>query len=148
GVRVAVGDVVGQDGRAGADGRADIVTGPGPGAGPLVRVFSGLSGAAVQQFFAFDPGFTGGASGAAGAYQAQGLQGHGDILVGPGAGQAPEVKVFQADTPTPLQEFRAYLPVLAAPAPPSSPANRPGVSGVAFGGLNANGVLDILVGVA
>lgn len=46
GVRVAAGDVNG-------DGKADIITAPGKGSGPLVRVFSGDSGAQLSSFFAF-----------------------------------------------------------------------------------------------
>ena len=53
GVRVAAGDVNG-------DGRADIVTGAGPGAGPQVKVFDGATNAEIRSFFAYDPGFTGG----------------------------------------------------------------------------------------
>jgi hypothetical protein len=53
GVRVAAVDVNG-------DGAADIVTGPGPGGGPEVKVFSGASGSVLQDFFAYGVGFTGG----------------------------------------------------------------------------------------
>src|SRR5262249_29845721 len=52
--------------RAGAvdldsNGRAEIVTGTGPGAPPHVRRFDGLSGAEVDSFFAYAAGFLGGA---------------------------------------------------------------------------------------
>ena len=54
GVRVAAGDVDG-------DGKADIVTGAGPGGGPHVRVFSGASPAQeILGFFAYGAGFLGG----------------------------------------------------------------------------------------
>lgn len=54
GVTVATGDLDG-------DGRADIVTGAGPGsAGGHVKVFDGATGAIVHSFFAYDPGFSGG----------------------------------------------------------------------------------------
>jgi hypothetical protein len=43
------------------DGRDDIITGAGPGAGPHVKVFDGASGAEIQSFLAF-PGFAGGVS--------------------------------------------------------------------------------------
>ncbi len=56
---MAAGDVNG-------DGRADIVTGAGPGGGPHVRVFSGVDLAVLASFFAYDPGFHGGVSVAAG----------------------------------------------------------------------------------
>jgi hypothetical protein len=53
GVFVATMDVNG-------DGKADIITGAGPGGGPHVRVFDGATGAEIQSYFAFSPGFTGG----------------------------------------------------------------------------------------
>jgi hypothetical protein len=55
GVRVAGGDVNG-------DGFADIITGAGPGGGPHVAVFSGLNGAVIQSFFAYDLRFSDGIS--------------------------------------------------------------------------------------
>ncbi len=42
------------------DGMPDIVAGAGPGAGPAVRTFSGLTGTLLDQFFAYDPSFTSG----------------------------------------------------------------------------------------
>jgi serralysin len=45
------------------DGRAEIITGAGPGGGPHVKVFSGLGGEDSNELFAlhaFDPSFTGG----------------------------------------------------------------------------------------
>jgi hypothetical protein len=53
GVRVAAGDVNG-------DGRADVITGAGPGGGPHVRVFDGATGAGIGSFFAYPGTFTGG----------------------------------------------------------------------------------------
>jgi hypothetical protein len=58
GARVAVMDVNG-------DGKADIITGAGPGGGPHVRIFDGATGLQLQQnttdsFMAFDPSFAGG----------------------------------------------------------------------------------------
>jgi hypothetical protein len=57
GVTVAITDVNGE-------GRADIVTGAGPGGGPHVRIFDGLSEQplpnAQDSFYAFSPSFSGG----------------------------------------------------------------------------------------
>jgi serralysin len=44
-----------------ADGRADVLTGAGPGGGPHVKAFDlTLASSEVRSFFAFDPGFLGG----------------------------------------------------------------------------------------
>jgi hypothetical protein len=51
---VRVGTVVG------VSGRGEIVTGPGLGGGPNVRVFDGPTLTDLEDFFAFNPQFTGG----------------------------------------------------------------------------------------
>ena len=43
-----------------ADGKADIVTGPGPGGGSLVKAFNSADGSLLDSFVAFDPTFLGG----------------------------------------------------------------------------------------
>jgi len=53
GVRVAAGDLNG-------DGKAEVITGAGPGGGPHVRVFDGATATEIFGLFAFDPTFTGG----------------------------------------------------------------------------------------
>jgi hypothetical protein len=53
GVRVAVGDVNG-------DSINEIITAAGPGGGPHVKVFDPASQTVLHEFFAYDPGFTGG----------------------------------------------------------------------------------------
>jgi hypothetical protein len=45
---------------ANGDGRADVVAAAGPGGGPRVSVLDGLTGAAEDNFFAFNPDFLGG----------------------------------------------------------------------------------------
>jgi hypothetical protein len=55
GVTVAVGDI-------NADGRAEIVTAPGPGGGPHVRIFNGQGRALTPGFFAYAKTFRSGIS--------------------------------------------------------------------------------------
>src|SRR5439155_224923 len=82
GVTVAAGDVDN-------DGRADIVTGAGPGGGPHVRVFSGANPAQVLiEFFAYAPNFGGGVFVAAGDTNCDAKA---DIITGAGPGGGPQV---------------------------------------------------------
>jgi hypothetical protein len=53
GVRVAAGDL-------NLDGHAEIITGAGPGGGPHVRVFDGVTGAEVVGMFAYTSSYPGG----------------------------------------------------------------------------------------
>lgn len=62
----------------------EIITGPGPGGGPHVRVFN-RDGHVLGEFYAYEPGFTGGVRvAAAGAA----------IVTGPGPGGGPHVRLF------------------------------------------------------
>ena len=82
GVTVAVGDVDG-------DGRADIVTGAGPGGGPRVRVLSGVDGHTLEDFYAFDPASRTGISVAAAEFGA----GHAEVVAVPLSG-GPAVRLY------------------------------------------------------
>jgi hypothetical protein len=53
GVHVAVADVNG-------DGIRDVITAPGQGGGPVVRIWDGATGQMVTQYNAYDPSFRGG----------------------------------------------------------------------------------------
>src|SRR5439155_5083297 len=80
------------------DGRADIVTGAGPGGGPHVRAFSGTDGAKLTDYFAFDRDLRGGVTVAVGDVMggvigSSGGDGLPDIVCGAGPGGPPLVTV-------------------------------------------------------
>jgi sugar lactone lactonase YvrE len=100
GVQVAGGDVNG-------DGVSDVITGVGPGGGPHVRVFDGVTGDVIREFFPYDPGFLGGVQVAATNVNADAYD---DIVTGVGAGGGPDVRVFEGNTGALLMEFFPYDP--------------------------------------
>jgi hypothetical protein len=127
GVRVAVGDING-------DGVRDIITAPGPGGGPDVRIFDGATGQLVDEFMAYDPGFAGGVNLAIGDFNGDHVP---DIVTGADAGGGPHVKVFDGKTlghavPSILASFYAFDPGFAG-----------GVR-VAVGDTNGDGVPDLI----
>ncbi|HEX4609856.1 MAG TPA: VCBS repeat-containing protein, partial [Urbifossiella sp.] len=96
GVTVAAGDLDG-------DGRAEIVTGVGAGAGPNVRAFNGQTDAQVGSFFAYDPGFLGGV--AVGVTDFNGKPG---ILTAPGPSTGGYAEVFDGTSELPVGFFRPF----------------------------------------
>jgi hypothetical protein len=88
GVYVAAGDVNG-------DGRADIITGAGPGGGPHVRVFSGVDLRELWGFFAYDSRFQGGVMVGSADFD---HDGHSDVVTGAGPGGGPHVRIFSGKT--------------------------------------------------
>jgi hypothetical protein len=102
GVRVAAGDVTG-------DGVTDVITGAGPGGGPHVRVFDGLTGQAVSgpvgSFFPYATTFTGGVNVASADVNADGFD---DIITGADAGGGPHVRVFSGRDGSDLRSFFPY----------------------------------------
>jgi matrixin/VCBS repeat protein/FG-GAP repeat protein len=100
GVRVAVADVDG-------DGRAEVITGAGPGGGPHVRVFRIEPLAEVAGFYAYDPTFLGGVYVAGG--DVDGTAGA-EIVTGAGAGGGPHVRVFRLGPVGEVASFHAYDP--------------------------------------
>ena len=126
GVRVAMGDVTG-------DGTPDIITGAGVGGGPHVRVFDGRTGAKLLtnagDFFAFDAAFRGGIYVAAGDIN---NDGRADIIVSPGDGGGPHVRVFNGADGSLLNEFRAFEEEF-----------RGGVR-VAAGDINGDGIPEVI----
>jgi hypothetical protein len=129
GVRVALGDVNG-------DGTLDIITAPGVTGTPDVRVFDGRTGALIDEFLAYNPGWTGGVFVAAGDINHDGFA---DIVTGPDAGGGPEVKAFSGKALTMgtislLADFMAYDPHFGG-----------GVR-MALGDVDRDGTLDLITG--
>ncbi|QGJ69990.1 Hypothetical protein PBC10988_16790 [Planctomycetales bacterium 10988] len=128
GVHVAAGDI-------NNDGFAEVITGPGAGRAPTVRVFDGnntlgspLEGAATN-FDAYDSNFLGGVFVASGDFNDDGFW---DIVTGAGATGGPHVKVIDSTDGTLIQNFFAYDPSFTG--------------GVRVGAadLNLDGIADIL----
>jgi len=84
GVRVAMGDVLG-DGQPPA-----IVTAPGLGSPPDIRVFDGATGALVREFYAYDSGVLDGVTAAVGDVSGNDFA---DIVTGTSGGN-PDVRVY------------------------------------------------------
>lgn len=122
GVRVALGDVDG-------DGVRDIITAPGRGAPPVVRIFSGRDLSLIREFMAFDGAYQDGVWIAAADFT---RNGRADIVCGADVGGLPIVRVFDAVAVNKLAEFAAY-----------EPGFRGGVR-VAVGDINGDGVPDII----
>jgi hypothetical protein len=99
GVNISAFDLVGST-------KADIVTAPGAGGGPHVRLWDLGSGSAVvvSGFMAYTPGFTGGVSVAGGE-----IDGSRRIVTGAGPGGGPHVRVFSTHGAL-MKEFFAYNP--------------------------------------
>ncbi len=122
GVRTAVGDVDG-------DGTPDIITAPGAGRGPQVRVFHGITGAMIRQFDAYLPGMTSGVFVTAGDLNGDGRA---EIITSPDMGGGPHVKIFNGADLSVLFQFMAYDPRFMG-----------GVR-VATGDVTGDGNLDII----
>ncbi len=101
GVSVAAADVDG-------DGKAEIITGAGPGGGPHVRVFK-PNGASVfgGGFYAYAPSFSGGVNVAAGNLVGDAKA---EIITGAGTGGGPHVRTFNGDGSLVDGGFFAYDP--------------------------------------
>jgi len=122
GVYVAAGDVNG-------DGVPDIVTGPGPGAAPEVRVFSGADGRLVRKFLAYSSKQRTGVLVAAVQFDSDGVA---DILTVPGPGAASNLRIFSGKTGKILAVFPAFY-------------YEPNFTGgVNVAGVNTGGTLDVL----
>lgn len=109
----------------------DIIVGAGPGGGPEVKVFSGINGSMIKEFFAFESTFSGGVSVAAGLINSDSFY---DIVVGAGAGGGPRVKTFDGSNLNVINDFFAFDPSFLG-----------GVY-VSAGNIYGSGVDNIIVG--
>ena len=101
GVWVGAGDLDG-------DGKDDIITGPGVGRAPTVKVFSGADNSVLAAFDAFVPTFRGGVPVAAEDVNADG---HADLVAAAGPDGQSQVAVFDGQT---LQRLTSVTPFSAA----------------------------------
>ena len=130
GVVTALGDV-------NHDGIIDLITGPGPGGGPNIKVFSGVDFSTVlYDFFAFETTFSGGVTVASADIN---RDGYSDILVGAGPGGGPRIQIFSGKNlsgfdKSPIYDFFAFESTFSG-----------GVT-IATGLINAGSQIDILVG--
>ncbi len=85
GVSVALGDVDG-------DGQNEIITAPGAGQEPMIKIFS-LAGRLKTSFLAYGQDFKGGVNVTVGDLNGNGQD---EIITGPGRGGGPQVRVFDA----------------------------------------------------
>ncbi len=96
GVYLAAGDVT-------HDGKDDVITGPGTGGGPDIRVYDGRDFSQAYQFWAYNTNFTGGVR--VGAVDAN-ADGRADVVTAAGPTGGPHVKVFNVN---PLQELHSQF---------------------------------------
>jgi uncharacterized repeat protein (TIGR01451 family) len=111
---------------------AFVVTAPGAGQSPLIRVFDYATGAEKFRFNAYESSFTGGVRVAIGDVNGDGIP---DIVTATGVGGGPRIRVFSGKDGSLLMDFFAYEPTF-----------RGGVY-VAVGDINGDGKADIITGV-
>jgi hypothetical protein len=102
GVHVAVGDVNG-------DGIEEIITGPGPGGGPHVRVFAVADGNPTELagFYAYDPAYSGGVFVAA---SAMGDPGRSAIITGTNQSDGPLRTFWLTDYGVQSDRYPSFFP--------------------------------------
>ncbi|HRQ65394.1 MAG TPA: VCBS repeat-containing protein [Xanthomonadaceae bacterium] len=124
GVYVAVGDING-------DGIPDIIVGTGPGGGGRVNVFSGRDQSFLGGFLAYGENHEGEVRVAAGDIDGDGRA---EVIVAPGPGRSPEVRVFGGQPIELLTAFVAY--------------DAPFMGGlfIAVGDVSGDGMIDIVTG--
>ena len=127
GVTLAAGDLTG-------DGVAELITGAGPGGGPHVRVLNVAGGVSeLTGFYAYEPGFAGGVTVAAGDLTGDGVA---ELITAAGSGGGPHVRVWSmaGGSVSEIAGFYAYDPAFLG-----------GVT-VAAGDLTGDGVAELVTG--
>ena len=112
------------------DGIPDLIAGAGNGGGPRVRVIDGQTGQTVQDFFAFESTFRGGVNVAAGDVDGDGFA---DLILAPGDGGGPRVKVVSGKDGSVLADFFAL-----------ADENFRGGVNVAAGDVDGDGLADVI----
>lgn len=112
------------------DGVLDVVVGAGPGGGPRVALVDGFNGRVINDFFAFEPTFTGGVY--VGVIDRDN-DGRSEVIVGAGEGGGPRFQIYDS-TGTFLQMDKFAYETSA----------RTGVR-VASGDVNGDNVADVVV---
>jgi hypothetical protein len=130
GVQSARADVTG-------DGTPDLVTAPGVGTAPTVKVYDGATGAEVASFDAYESSFTGGVQVAVADLNGDGKA---EVITGADLGGGPRVRVLDgasvvAGEPVALIDFLAI-----------EDENFRGGVRVATGDVTGDGVADLVVG--
>lgn len=124
------------------DARSIVVC---PQDGPTnIRVIDPASGQVIQSYFAFDPGYLGGARVAKADVTGDGVP---DVIVGSSLG-ASHVKVFDGVNAAEIRSFLAFPGVGGDPADPTSDFYRLQFTGgvyVAAGDVDADGRADVIV---
>jgi fibronectin-binding autotransporter adhesin len=129
GVHVGAGDVNG-------DGKADVITGAGPGGGPHVKVFDlAHGGGEVYSFFAYAESFFGGVYVGAGDVNGDGKA---DIITAAASGGSGHIRVFSGADGSLLNSFFAFSPnsrdgVTVAGVDPNRTGRTSIAAGVGFG---------------
>jgi hypothetical protein len=98
GVRVAVGDI-------NNDGVNEVITAPGAGTAPVIKVFSRRGREIVDSFKALDGKFTGGVY--VSALNWDGLNGD-EVVVSVGAGGGPQIEIYNPNNARRMTNFFAY----------------------------------------
>lgn len=130
GVHVATADVNGDD-------FPDLITAPGFGGGPVIRIWDGETGTLQSEFNAYDPLFRGGVNIA--AVRLFETSGPAQIITGAGPTGGPHVKVFKSQTQAELASFLAYDPSFTGGISVAATAASTGSPGQIFTGAGPGG---------